>query len=480
MADQTKSVIIGLFVLAAFSIIIFMMLFLHPNVGNEGRILRVRFADIDKINVGTRVTYGGKPVGEVIEIREINEHRGTGPEDEFTEFNGIIYVYELTLAIDSSIEVFTTDDISSRTSGLLGEKSVSIMPRLPLPGQTLILVTDQVLYSEESGSIESTLKDFKGLTEKIERTLEGFIEAFDKLHDQKVWENVGTIAQNLVDITGALNKPKALDSIVDDFATSMNSAKEILASIQEGKGALGKFIYNDDIYNDFSATTNSAKEIFANVQEGKGTLGKLLYKDDIYKDFAATSNSAKEIFASVQEGKGTLGKLLYKDDIYNDLAFVTKHIQSGEGSLGKILVNDDFYLRLASLMSKAEVVLNDINHYGILFHTDKGWKRLRARRMNMIEKLCSPQEFRNYFNDELDSITTSIERVSVVLQKSDEVCPNGGLLFQNPEYLKVYSELLRRVGTLEESLEMYNQQVVDQDVRSVEFLEINDQCQRCY
>lgn len=409
MADQTKSVIIGLFVLAAFSIVIFMMLFLHPNVGNEGRILRVRFADIDKINVGTRVTYGGKPVGEVIEIRNIVEHRG-GVEDEFAEYKGIIYVYELTLAIDSGVEVFTTDDITARTSGLLGEKSVSIMPVPPLPGQELIIVTDQVLYAEETGSIESTLKDFRYLAQKIEHTLDGFIEAFDKLHEEKVWENFGTIAQNLVDITGAINKPKALSSIVDDFAATMNSAKEITENIQSGKGTLGKFIYSDDVYN--------------------------------------------------------------------NIAFVTKHIQSGEGSLGRILVKDEFYLRLASLMSKAEVVLNDVNQYGILFHLDKGWKRLRARRMNLMQKLCSPQEFRNYFNDELDTITTSLERVSIVLQKSDEACPCGGLLFQNPEYLKVYSELLRRVGTLEESLEMYNQQVVDQDVRSVEFLEIDDQCQK--
>ena len=42
---------------------------------------------------------------------------------------------------------------------------------------------------------------------------------------------------------------------------------------------------------------------------------------------------------------------------------VMANIQKGEGSLGKILVKDDFYLRISSLMSKAEVILNDVNHY---------------------------------------------------------------------------------------------------------------------
>lgn len=279
------------------------------------------------------------------------------------------------------------------------------MPVAPLPGQELIIVTNQVLYAQETGSVESTLKDFKVLAEKIERTLDGFIVAIDKLQEEKVWENIGSIAQNVSDITGALNKPTSINSIVDDLEATMSSAKNILTNIQNGQG--------------------------------------------------------------------TIGRLLYKDDIYNDIAFVTNHIKNGEGSIGRLLVKDEFYLRLASLMSKAEVILNDVNQYGILFHLDKGWKRLRARRMNMMQKLCTPQEFRNYFNDELDSITTSIERVSIVLQRSDEICPYGGLLFQNPEYLKVYSELLRRVGTLEEALEMYNQQVVDEDVRTVEFLECN-------
>lgn len=401
MADNTKSIIIGLFVLAAFSIVVFMMLFLHPNIGDDGKIIRVLFADIDKITIGTRVTYAGKPVGEVIEIKEIEGHRDSELEGRL-EHNGIIYVYELVLAVDSNIDVFTTDDITSRTSGLLGEKSVSIMPVVPLKGQELILVSDQILFATETGSVESTLKEFKELSDKIELTLDGFIEAFDKMHKDMVWENIGKIAQNLVDITEAINKPHQLTEILDNLS--------------------------------------------------------------------ATSASGKQIFTDIQSGSGTLGKFIYSEDIHQDLAFITNAVRQGEGSIGKMLIKDDFYLRLSSLMSKAEVVLNDVNHYGLLFHLDKGWKRLRARRLNLMQKLCSPQEFRNYFNDEIDSITTSIERVSLVLQRSDEICPYG-YLFQNPEYVKVYSELLRRVGTLEEYLEMYNQQVTDCDVRSVEFLE---------
>jgi phospholipid/cholesterol/gamma-HCH transport system substrate-binding protein len=96
MADQFKNMMIGIFVLAAFAIIIFIMLFLHPNVGNEGKTLRVRFADIDKISAGTRVSFAGKPVGEVIRIDEVDK-------SERVDHDGIVYVYELVLAIDSGV-----------------------------------------------------------------------------------------------------------------------------------------------------------------------------------------------------------------------------------------------------------------------------------------------------------------------------------------------------------------------------------------
>ena len=86
MADQAKNILIGLFVLAAFAIITFMLLFLHPTVGDESKRYKVEFADIDKVNIGTRVTYGGKPVGEISEIKYIED-----PKAQRKGKNGHVY-----------------------------------------------------------------------------------------------------------------------------------------------------------------------------------------------------------------------------------------------------------------------------------------------------------------------------------------------------------------------------------------------------
>ncbi len=63
MGEQQKNMLIGIFVLAACATIISIVLFLRPTVGDGKKTLYVRFSNINKITVGTRVTYAGKPVG---------------------------------------------------------------------------------------------------------------------------------------------------------------------------------------------------------------------------------------------------------------------------------------------------------------------------------------------------------------------------------------------------------------------------------
>lgn len=371
MRDQLKNFLIGVFTVSALAIIVFMILFLHPFVGDEGLTLRVRFVDIDKVNVGTRVLFAGKPVGEVVAIHDLEEVRKGR-----VERLGDIYVYELKLAVDSSVRVYNTDRISLRTSGLLGEKSVSIDPEPAQPGQEVRVVNEEILYAEGTGSVEDTFKGLRDIGDKFDLALDLVIDTMQELRDRHVWENAANTMENLSDITSQLSE-------------SWGDVDDTIANLSE--------------------TTANTRDI-------------------------------------------------------------TEKIKVGEGTLGKILSKDDLYLRTTSLLGKGETILDDINHYGILFHLDKGWQRLRARRMNLLQKLRTPQEFRNFFNDEVGQISTSISRVGKVLDKSERY-PN---LMQDMEFKKVFSELLRRVESLEESLRMYNIQVVDPEVKKTELAEVRN------
>lgn len=373
MPDQMKNMLIGIFVVAAAAIVIFVLMFIHPSVGDETQVLRVRFANIDKISVGTRVTFAGKPVGEVVEIRELPE-----VDTERKSVNGYIYVYELTLRVDSGVRVFNTDQISARSSGLLGDKSVAIIPYPPKPDEELHIVNDEVLYATESGSVEDALKDVKDVGDKLEKALDNINEAFASLQENKFWENLTESATHIRGITAALNQPKLI---------------------------------SDSLTNVHKITTN-----------------------------------------------------------FNGIA--TK-INTGQGTIGKFINSDDFYVRFVALTNKAETILNDVNHYGVLFHLDKGWQRMRARRLNLMQRLQTPQEFRNFFNDEVDQVSTSIARVSMVLDQMHNLCLTDAYdMMQNPEFVKVYAELIRRVEAIDESIKMYNQQVVDTSLHQTELIEV--------
>ena len=124
MIDYMKNMLIGLFVVVACALIVGIILFLEPSVGDGKEKLIVRFSNINGLSLGTRVMFAGKPVGEVVAIEQI-PHAREQPTDEL----GQVYFYQLVLNIDSSVHVYNTDEITVQTSGLLGEKSIAIVKK---------------------------------------------------------------------------------------------------------------------------------------------------------------------------------------------------------------------------------------------------------------------------------------------------------------------------------------------------------------
>lgn len=400
MVDQIKNLMIGMFVTAATVIVIFILMFLHPSTGDQGRLIHVRFTDIDKVTVGTRVTYAGKPVGEVIKIDEVSQGR-SGKTDEA----GQLYTYDLTLLIDSGVHIYNTDQISVRTSGLLGEKNVEITPYAPKPGQELILMDKDTFYAMRSATVEETFKEFKEVADKIETLMDGATEVIDNIHKNKLVDKITDTVDHIKSISKALDMPERWSNIVRNIDTVASRAVKSW--------------------------------------------------DGVDKALSSIDQAALEAKKWMAQG----------NDIFDRTA-------RGEGTLGKLLVNDETYLRTSSIMSKAETILDDINHYGILFHNDKGWQRLRARRLNLLQRLQTPQEFRNYFNDEVDQISTSIARVAMVLSEveSNPCCHD---VMQDAQFTKVFAELMRRVQMLEEEVRLYNTQAMECQVHETELGDVS-------
>lgn len=423
MAASVKNIMIGIFVLLALAIIVFMLLFLHPSVGDNAKTLRVRFTNIDKVNIGTRVTYAGRPMGEVVSIRELPDAR-----TDRIAHNGDIYVYELVLKVDSGVNVYNTDEISVRTSGLLGEKNIEIDPQPLHPGEHLYLINDEILYAIPSASVEDTLKQFGELSKKFGNVMDDLHDAMMTIKKEEIISKLAQTAQNVVEITGALNQPDKLHEILDN---TVKLSERVNHSWNTVDLSLQNIYHLTDRANySWNSVDNTLQEFYNASKEFK--LGSQEFHSATInaRDFA---DQAKQIIDYAKQGKGTVGRLF---------------------------VGEDLYLRLKSILHKGETIFNDIKQFGILFQLDKRWQRLQARRMRLLEKLSTPRQFAQHFNEEIDQISTSLSTVSLVLNEAE--CYPYSLL-HNPDFSRRFADLLRRVGEMEDALKMYNEQVVDQE-----------------
>lgn len=404
MPDKVKNILIGIFVVTAIISSIYLILFLKPTIGDGEHILKVRFSNISGINIGTQVTLAGKPIGEVVDIKVVQSAR-EDPTDEL----GRVYFYQLTLKVDSSVEVYNTDEITIATTGLMGEKSVGIIPKAPKKGVIPKNVTNEIIYAQSIEPLENVMYQMSNLATKMEEAIGNidvwFVENQDELSDAV--KNFAGTMKEIENMVGSVNKEQLISSIkesVSNFSKNMQMISESLKEIQD-------------------------REMIAKL-------------DTILENFADASEYIKT--------DGT--------QILTNVNKITKDIADGKGTIGKFIKNDDFYLRMVAVLSKIDTLMNDVNHYGVLFQYDKNWQRIRTKRANILNALETPKEFKNYFESEVDCVTTSLSRISLLLQKAEDPKEKQKILSSAP-FQKDFLDLLRQVEHLLDSLKLYNEQL---------------------
>lgn len=393
MLEQTKTMLIGFFVALACGLIIGMILFVEPSIGDNKQILYIRFSNVNGINLGTRVTFAGKPVGEIVAITTIPNARNQ-PTDEL----GQLYYYQLTAHIDSHIKVYTTDQISIQTTGLLGERSVVIMPKYPPAGVQPKIATNQTpLYGNSVDTIESVFYEMAHLADKVE-------DAIDHIN-------------NWIDENGV-----AIGDAVRSFDRAMNELGDSIAEINE-----------KDVVSNLDKTLVS----FTKTSDDIGNAISTLNEQKAFDNASAALSNLKGASSSVEA--------------------ILKEIEKGQGTIGKLITYDDLYLKLMSIFSKVDTTMNDINHYGILFNTNKQWQKTREKRANLLASLKTPDEFKEYFQQELDSINLAMTRISILIKKAED-SPNKEQVLQSNQFKKDFAELLKRSIELSESIKLYNEE----------------------
>lgn len=400
MTDKMKNILIGLFVSAAVTLVISMILFLDPRIGDGKKTLEVRFANIAGIVLGTRVTFAGKPVGEVVAIHEIQDAR-KAPADE----TGRVYFYQLVLKIDSSVDIYNYDEIAIRTTGLMGEKSIAIIPKQPPSGKIASLITDQIMTANSIDPLDNTLNQITKASNRMETSLEHLDSWF-------------------------VNNQNSISESIQSLNLFLNRGEDILASVEE-VGLVPSVKQATNLLNDNLNLVKSGLE-----------------DDQLFYKISSLVTSLKET-----------ANIFNTDGAYalHNIHQITRDLASGTGTLGRLITGEDFYLRLSSLLGKGETLMNDINHYGLLFQYDKHWQRSRTKKANLLKSLDTPKEFRSYFEGEVDSINTSLGRLTELL---DHAGIERQKIVENESFKQQFGTLLRSVQGLSDSLKLYNEGLV--------------------
>lgn len=290
MNDRVKSFWLGLFVTGALVGALWFLLFLRPSVGDGQRVLRVRFANIEKVTVGTRVTFAGRPVGEVEEIRQISDARALAPDRE-----GDPYFFELTLRVDSSVRIFSYDLITLSTVGLLGEKTVAIVPKEPRAGQPPAKeITDQLLFATTDGDqLEDALRQMGKLTHQLTRTLDELSDFFAQNNQQ--------IHQTFVSLQGASDEARALLHSANE-THFIQRAVGAMEELEKTMG-LGRRVFDEILESRVIAKAARGFEdlsrITAQILTGEGSFGRFLFDECLYEETLAAMHSAHLVFEDV-------------------------------------------------------------------------------------------------------------------------------------------------------------------------------------
>ncbi len=393
MGNQVKNLLIGIFIIAACSLLIGIVMFLKPSVGNNEKTLYVRFANINKINIGTRVTYAGKPIGQVVAIDQIHD-----PRKQPADTLGRYYFYQLTLKVDSTVVVYNTDEVSLQTSGLLGEKSIAIIPKRPPKGITPKLITNQPIYASSVDPIENAFIELSTVAKKMEETLDEV--------NKWIKENGDLVACSVKSFGDAMRQ---IDIAVCDF-----NEKRVI----------------DEIH----ATASSMRETITKIQQVICDMDK----QGTFTNFAATMKNMKKTTRSIE--------------------LVSRDLADGKGTLGKLLKFDDLYLRFTAIMSKIDTLMDDINQYGLLFSSSKAWQREHVKRASLMNALNTPQSFKSYFQTEVGLVNSSMTRISMLIDKAEQT-PIKDQILQDDTFKEDFAELMRKADELSENLRLYNQQL---------------------
>lgn len=452
MSDRKKALAIGSFILGSFSILATVLLFLKPTFGDGQRTLRVRLVDIEKINVGTRVTLAGRPIGQVVRIQPVE---GARLDRSLPQ----VYAYELVLKVDSRVPIYESDRIQPQTSGLLGEKSVAIVPQRAPESGLVEVQQDEILYAYLSPSVEDTVQRVGRITVKAEETLDILYGMLQKGSGQ-ITSSLSQIQKASAALENILTQAQEIN-LIEQLKDTAYKTSEAMSQVNS---ALEKFTNEENIKKTKSLLSH-LESIVASVDDPSKIKDLINQTQMAMTQFHRLSLQANESWPKISQAVDHLAltsnhieELTAKGkDALDNVEKISAHVFQGNGSLGRLLMKDDLYLDVNQTVGRINVLLSDINNYGLLFHNNRTWKNQRVYRMERAINLKEPESFAQYWQEQIQAMQINMGQLQGMMTQAKRA-NRQGTVQKDPEFKQALTHVIRSLADLQQQLSLLTDQ----------------------
>jgi hypothetical protein len=120
-------------------------------------------------------------------------------------------------------------------------------------------------------------------------------------------------------------------------------------------------------------------------------------------------------------------------------------------------MRDNLYLDINETVARANVLLSDINNYGLFFSSNLAWKNQRAYRMDRLSSLKDPQLFNRYWQEQIQSMQINMGQLQQMMTQAKKVDKETAIQ-KDPEFKKSLTHILQSLGDLQEQLSLLTDQ----------------------
>lgn len=351
---------VGLFVLLAIGVLIFLILNASGDINpfSSKLHLKARFVDANGLREGSEVRLAGVRVGKVERIVLLEPSPAPNAPR-----------VEAQLSIDAMIDGRPANE-RIRTDSQAQQGSPSL-----LGNEMLINITP-------GSAVGQPVKDGDTLPSSSSNTVNDFATSGTDLAQRlsKLSDEISSIVQEVKQGEGTVGRLFTDEALYNNLNATIRETEDVMKELRSGRGSAGRFINDPALYNNANEIAIQLRAIGEDLRAGRGTAGKLLTDDEFYNRINRTANrldnSVDQInlmIAEINAGRGTLGRLIRDEQIYNDARAAIARFnttaeridnlvaaaQRGEGTIGKLLNDDALYTNVNQLSSEGVKMIYD-------------------------------------------------------------------------------------------------------------------------